>query len=251
MADSYWSYWHATDPTSKGGEVSYRWSYSATGAAEHHPAAGSIEGWRFESWKVDPAAPSWTPRFGTSSGTSTQLKAAGATASYGRSVTIPVAISPATAVGMVRAEIAGRSFSASLRAGTASITLPAKLVRPGIHQVRLSYAGEGAFSASQAQVNLTITKARPSVSVKLKGSAKRGRTTTFIVTVKSSVATASGWVSVSLDGRTARAKLNSKGVATLKLARTAKWGKRTARFSYPGNSLLGSAHTTKRVSVKR
>jgi len=251
VADSYWSYWHATDPTSKGGEVSYRWSYSATGAAEHHPAAGSVEGWRFESWKVDPAAPSWTPRFGTTSGTSTQLTAAGATVIYGRTVTIPVAMSPATATGTVRAEIAGRSFSAALHTGTASITLPAKLVRPGTHQVRLSYAGEGAFSASQAVVNLTVTKVKPSVSVNLKGSAKRGRTTTFVVTVKSSVATASGWVSVSLDGRTARAKLNAKGVATLKLARTAKSGKRTARFGYVGNNLLGAAHISKRISVKR
>jgi len=251
VADSYWSYWHATDPTTKGGEVSYRWAYSATSAAEHHPAAGSIEGWRFESSKVDPAAPSWTPRFGTSSGTSTQLTAARTTAGYGRSMTIRISVSPATATGAVTADLAGRSFSSALRSGAATITLPAKLVRPGNHQVKLRYAGEGGFSASQAAVNLTVTKAKPSLSVKLKGSAKRRRTTTFVVSVKSSVATASGWVKVKLDGRSARAKLNRKGVATVKVTRTSKWGKRTATFSYSGDGVFRSAQAKKRIFVKR
>jgi Leucine-rich repeat (LRR) protein len=251
IADSYWSYWQATDPVTKDGAVSYRWSYSQAGADQHRPKAGSIEGWRFESWKVDPAAPSWTPRITTSARTATRLSTTAVKAGYGSAITIPVAISPALASGKVTASIAKREFSATLSKGKAVLTVPAKVLSPGSYRVALSYAGNSSYAASTTTANVVVSKAKASLSVRLKGSSKRGRTTTFLVTVKSSAARPSGWVTVSLDGRTARAKLNAKGTATLKLTRTTKWGKRTARFSYQGNNLLSSAKATKRISVKR
>lgn len=255
VADSAWSYWHATDPQQGAGEISYRWKYSAAGATQYRPQPGSIEGWRFESWKTDPVAPSWTPRFASPTPTptpvTTLLQAGSVTARYGRTVVVPVTINPASASGTVTAVAAGRSFSTTLRNGAAVITLPAKLLPPGRHQVSLSYRGDQAQSASQATATVVVTKAKPTVSVKVKGAVKRGRSATFVVTVKSTQVTPTGRIRIQLDGRTARAKLNAKGVVTVKLTRISRAGRRSISITYDGSAYLSGATITKTVRVKR
>ena len=43
----FWSYWHATSPSD-------RWTFSSKGAAQYHPVAGSVEGWRWGTGKGFP-----------------------------------------------------------------------------------------------------------------------------------------------------------------------------------------------------
>ena len=43
----FWSYWHAASPSDK-------WTFSSKGAAQYHPAAGSVEGWRWGTGKDFP-----------------------------------------------------------------------------------------------------------------------------------------------------------------------------------------------------
>lgn len=265
VADSYWSYWHGTDPATAAGTTTYRWTYSSTGAADHHPASGSIEGWRFESWKVDPVAPSWTPvitasvptpgspspsdptKTPTPSG-GVRLGSAKVKATYGKPVTIVVTVTPAAA-GTVTATVAGRSVTATVAKGRASLRLPAGLLRPGTRQVALRFAGDGA--SAEATGTVVVAKASAKVSVKVKGTTRRGRSATFRVTVSSGAGTPTGRVRVELDGRSASAKLNAKGVATVKLNRISKAGKPTAKVTYGGSALLKSKTVKKKVRVRR
>lgn len=251
LTDRAWSYWHATDPQKGTSEISYRWSYSAAGAADYRPQPGSIEGWRFESWQANPVPPSWTPRFASPTPTTTRLRADSVTTAFGSATALRVTISPSSASGTITATAAGRSFSVALRSGAAVVTLPATLLTPGRHQVSLSYRGDQSWSASRTTATVVVTKAKPAVSVRLKGSLKRGRSATFVVTVKSRPATASGWVRVRLDGRTARAKVKAKGVATVKLTRVSRTGRRSARITYDGSSYLSAVTVTKTVRVLR
>lgn len=104
--------------------------------------------------------------------------------------------------------------------------------------------------------NSVAKKATPTVVMSVRKSAvKRGKNAVLTVTVRSAQTKPTGVVQVKLAGKTVRAKLSTKGTATVKvkIKGNAKLGKRTVTVKYLGDSKTASKTVkyAKAVKVKR
>jgi|GEM_PF-1589343 len=283
-ADSYWSYWHAANPVVDGSSTRYSWSYSNVGANNYAPKAGSIEGWRFESWQTDAVAPSWTPVVrtaatpspepspstpttpapepatpaptpGATATVATKVSAKAVKVTYGKRATIKVKVKPAKAKGMVTTVVGATTITAKLANGKAKLVLPARSLPPGKHSLTVSFADQGKYRASSKVVKVTVAKvtvakAKPKVTLKARYDRATG-VATIAVRVKSSAATPTGYVKVSLAGKSVRAELDASGRATVQLSDLGKSGKRTVTAWYAGSELLKSKTGKTSVKLKR
>lgn len=278
-AELYWSYWHAANPVVDGSSTRYSWSYSNVGANNYAPKAGSIEGWRFESWQTDAVAPSWTPVVrtaatpspepspstpttpapepatpaptpGATATVATKVSAKAVKVTYGKRATIKVKVKPAKAKGMVTTVVGGTTITAKLANGKAKLVLPARSLPPGKHSLTVSFAEQGKYRASSKVVKVTVAKAKPKVTLKARYDRATG-VATIAVRVKSSAATPTGYVKVSLAGKSVRAELDASGRATVQLSDLGKSGKRTVTAWYAGSELLKSKTGKTSVKLKR
>lgn len=278
-AELYWSYWHAANPVVDGSSTRYSWTYSNVGANSYAPKAGSIEGWRFESWQVDAVAPSWTPVVktaatpspepspstpttpapepttpaptpGATATTATKVSAKAVKVTYGKRATIKVKVKPAKAKGVVTTVVGNTTITAKLSKGKAKLVLPARSLPPGKHSLTVSFAEQGKYRASSKAVKVTVAKAKPKVTLKSRYDRATG-VATIAVRVKSSAATPTGYVKVSLAGKSVRAELDASGRATAQLSELGKSGKRTVKAWYAGSKLLKSKTGKTSVKLKR
>jgi Leucine-rich repeat (LRR) protein len=257
---SYWSYWHASNPVTSGSSTRYTWSYSSVSAAGYSPKAGSIEGWRFESWQAAAVAPSWTPVVATSStptptptptGTvKTSVSAKKAKLTYGRKATIAVTASPSKAGGVVTAVVGSRTLTAKVTRGKAKLVLPARSLKPGTHRLTVTYVRHGVYKASSTVVKVTVAKATPKVTVKARYHRSAG-SVSFTVRVNSSAATPAGYVRVSLDGQLVRIPLDSRSSSAGEFTGIVRKGRHTLTAWYSGSGELRAKTVEAKLVVKR
>ena len=169
---------------------------------------------------------------------------------YGKRATIKVKVKPAKAKGMVTTVVGGTTITAKLANGKAKLVLPARSLPPGKHSLTVSFAEQGKYRASSKVVKVTVAKAKPKVTLKARYDRATG-VATIAVRVKSSAATPTGYVKVSLAGKSVRAELDASGRATVQLSDLGKSGKRTVTAWYAGSELLKSKTGKTSVKLKR
>lgn len=113
----------------------------------------------------------------------TTVTADPATQVYGQTTDLTVSVSP-DATGSVNITAGAQTLTGTLTHGTASVTIPATTLEPGVHDLAITYPGvEGKFNPSTGTAKVTVTKATPKVKVKAPKKVKRGKTATISATV--------------------------------------------------------------------
>lgn len=166
------------------------------------------------------------PAVDVATSTTVSLSKTRATYNSGVTATVRVAAAGTSPTGKVTLGIAGRSYSATLKNGTARVKLD-RAVAPGTRAVTARYNGAAGFSKSTGKATLTVTKAKPSVSVKLaKAKIKASQRATAKVTVKlpgSLGAKPSGKVAVYVGKKkVATGTVKSNGKVDVKLSKLKK-----------------------------
>ncbi|MEO9325466.1 Ig-like domain repeat protein [Nocardioides sp. C4-1] len=168
-------------------------------------------------------------------------------------VTVTVA-GPVPATGEVRVSEGSRVLgTATLAGGTARVRLPAGLA-VGRHQLRVDYLGSPQVAAASTTTTLTVT-ARPKVSSTLvaratPASVRRGRVTTFAVTVRAG-AIPTGRVTIMRAGRQVGAGTVVRGRATIRVRMNQPVGRRTFTVRYLGSDAVRPSRTTVTVRVRK
>ncbi len=185
---------------------------------------------------------------------STTIKAGPVSQVYGRSAKLAVSVSP-KATGKVSVKVGSRTVTGELAKSKATLTLPAKALRPGTHTLTVSYAGTSGFKASSAIAKVTVRRAVPTVKVTIAKKVKRGKTVKVEVAVKAPGITPGGNVAVKIAGaKKMTVKLNAKGkaVVKVKLPKGLKPGKKKVVVTYTGDAYTAKA-TAKatRINVTR
>lgn len=159
---------------------------------------------------------------------------------YGQSVDVEV--SP-QATGTVTLHAGERQVEADLVDGAATLTVPARALRPGKRSVRVTYEGEpGEFQPSGTTVDVRVSRAAAVVGVeRLKPTGTkvaRGATLVVRVSVDAIGASPSGKVVAKLAGIRRVVEVNRRGRAKVKLVvpATAKPGTKQMRVVYRGDA---------------
>lgn len=177
---------------------------------------------------------------------------------YGQAGQVQVAVAAQTGEakpsGTVSTTIGSSTISSVLTDGAATLTLPAKSLKPGATVLPISYGGvEGDFTASSTTVSVNVAKAASTVKVSGPKKVKRGKTAKFTVSVASAAATPAGKVTVRVAGvtKTVTPNANGKAVIKVKVAKNAKPGVKVVTVSYSGNSYVASAKNSTKVKVTK
>jgi len=184
----------------------------------------------------------------------TKVSAVPVRQTYGRTARLAVVVSP-NATGRISVKAGSRTVTGTLSAGRATLTIPAASLKPGRRTLPIAYTGAaGEFEPSTGSATVTVLKARPRVSVKAPKKIERGKTARFTVSVATTGARPTGRVRVTFAGKTRTVKLNARGkaVVKVKVAKSAKLGKRPVTVVYRGNAYVtaGKAKVTK-VAIRR
>lgn len=173
---------------------------------------------------------------------------------YGQTTDLTVSVSP-DATGSVSITAGAHTLTGTLADGTASVTIPATTLEPGVHDLAITYPGvEGKFNPSTGTAKVTVTKATPKVSVKAPKKVKHGKTAMITATVTATGVKPGGKVTVKIAGTKKKTvKLNAKGkaVAKIKVPKKTQPGTKKATATYAGDTHVapGKAKTT--ITVKR
>lgn len=186
--------------------------------------------------------------------TETELSVTGTT--FGKSAKATVVVTDDegdAAKGAVQVKVAGKTLSATLKRGEATVTLPADL-KVGTHAVTASYAGNDTTAASSANGKLVVAKATVKLSAKAAGKVKVKKAGKLKVTASGTVAAAkaTGKVTVTLKKGKATKKATGtlkNNTVTIKLPKLAK-GTWTAKVTYAGNASYKAAGATAKIAVK-
>ncbi len=189
--------------------------------------------------------------------TSTTVTLAPASLTYGRTprATVRVVGDGAPVTGPVTVTVAGRTVRGTLAGGTATVALPSGL-RPGSHQVAASYDGTEGVLASSGAATLTVTKATPSITWKLKKKirkAKRPRITVVATLPGAAGHVVTGQIVVTENGRvlaTARLTAKARGRVVIRLPRLAK-GRHHLRLELGGSAVQEPVATSYRRLIVR
>ncbi len=169
---------------------------------------------------------------------------------YGKAGSIAVKVAPATATGTVVASLgAVRAGSTTLVAGQGTIALAAKSLPVGTHTLTLAYSGDATHKPSTGTVTVVVSKAKVSITTKVRPKTIKAKKTRAKVTVTLDAVgfTPTGKVTVKVAGRTYRATVK-KGKAVVRLKTFKKPGKYTAKVVYAGDATTES--DSKRITIK-
>ncbi|MEI5674903.1 MULTISPECIES: bifunctional metallophosphatase/5'-nucleotidase [unclassified Nocardioides] len=176
-----------------------------------------------------------------------------ARSAYGRPSTVAVKVtSDAPANGTAQAVVGGKVVATgAVTNGAATLTVPAKTLKPGTTPVSVRFTGPQAAD-STATASAVVTKAAP--RVKVVKAAKRvvvKKTRVRLrVLVSATGYTPTGKVQVAIGGVKYNATVrNGKAVVVLKPFRST--GTKNVRVRYLGNSLASPAATSVKIKVKR
>ena len=166
----------------------------------------------------------------------------------GATASVSVTRTGGAATGAVLALVDGKVVGAGeLVAGKAEIALQ-PFTEVGDQTVTVKYFGDEATKAGQATDTVTVTKARPKLTLRGPKKVASGSKATFKVTVLAGYMP-SGKVTLKVAGKTVTKKLRD-GMVTFKV-RLTKSGKHKVKVRYSGDALNASTGVTKAIRVLR
>lgn len=145
--------------------------------------------------------------------------------------------------------------SAKLVGGKARITLGARTLRVGSHQLRLVYSGDRMHSAATASVRVQVRKAASSVRVtKVSPSKIRAKRHNTVLWIKVSVPSGvkvNGTVTVRGSGISTRTVRVVNGKARIKLGKIKRSGTKKLTVRYSGSSDVSGSSRTVKLKIRR
>jgi 5'-nucleotidase len=192
---------------------------------------------------------------GPTTPTTPTVAASDVSLTYGKSAVVTVNVN-ATATGTVKvldgAKVLG---SATVSAGVAKVTLPARSLKPGSTTLTAAYSGDSKFTAGSDTFQVKVAKATSTTKVKAgpgKVKVKKTRVTLKITVSGQSGVAATGKVRVKVPGQGTETVTLRAGKATLKLGKFTSTGTKKVVVDYLGSDLLkGSSDTVKIKVVKK
>lgn len=141
---------------------------------------------------------------------------------YGTATTLSAKVTPATAVGKVSVKIGSKTYRSAVDAGTAQITLPAKVKAAGKQTLTVAFTpADATHGASTTDATYSVTKAKPvSVTSTGKAFAKKSKPTISVKVGKlTNGAYPTGKVTVKVGSysKTVHLKAAHKGAVKVKL----------------------------------
>lgn len=183
----------------------------------------------------------------------TTVKAPWTSVKYGSKAQFVATVTPSAATGKVEVRRGTKLLaSASLSGGKATVTLPARSLPVGTHQLSLRYVGDATHAASTGTVTVVVRKATPRVQVTVPSTVKRGtRPTIRVAVVPPAGVPVSGVVQVAFDGKVVKARVASNGRVSIQLPRAMVVGRRPVRVTYLGNGVLNRVAKVVYLQVRR
>jgi predicted extracellular nuclease len=182
---------------------------------------------------------------------STTVTGSAAPVEYGSEGSVSIEVLPSTATGSVTVTKDGDALgSATLASGAATVTLAAKALPIGTHELTITYSGDEWHEASTGSVSVTVTRASATISTEVRPEQVVAKNTTaeVVVTVTADGLTPTGTVLVAVDGRTYRASLTN-GRAVVELKKFKKPGTYDAAVSYFGDAYTKAATVIVSIEV--
>jgi 5'-nucleotidase len=181
----------------------------------------------------------------------TTVSGSAASFAYGKTGSLAITVSPATAAGTVTVttDKGATLGAATITGGSGSLALAAKGLKPGTHTLTLAYAGNSTHKASTGTVSVQVTKPEPKVKVKRDKTVEKGDKSKVVVKVTApDDINVGGKVKLVIKGtgKSFTAKVVD-GKAVFELPAYTKTGTYTLRVKYLGTNLLESV--TKKVNV--
>lgn len=171
---------------------------------------------------------------------------------YGQPGTVPVTVAPATATGSVTLKEGDIVLgSGTLDGGVAEVALAAGALPVGTHHLTLAYPGDADHSGSESTVEVTVTKATPSLTATPTPASVEVNdgTSSIAVTVAATGVDPSGTVTASVDGDVVDTQSLVEGAATLTVGPFATPGDETVTIDYSGDATTSTGSTTTSVTV--
>jgi hypothetical protein len=168
---------------------------------------------------------------------------------YGRAGSVDVTVDPTDATGNVQVfegeQLLGEQ---TLTDGAATVTIPARTLRPGSHTLRVVYAGDEQVQGSETELTVEVSKARPVMTVKTSPRTIERRETrpVFDVALGQVGFPVAGKVTVTRGGETWSKRLED-GAASFRLPTLRFAGEKTYKVTYLGNADAESV--TKQVTI--
>ena len=130
------------------------------------------------------------------------------------------------------------------------IRIATKGVVPKTYTAKVEFMENDNYNGFNATPEITVLKATPKITAKAKTFKSTDKTKKYTVTLKDNKGKAlkNKWVYLKVNGKTYKAKTNSKGQATFKLKKLAKIGNYKALITYNGNDYYKKV--TKKVNLK-
>ena len=168
---------------------------------------------------------------------------------YGRAGSVDVTVDPTDATGTVQV-FDGETLlgEQTLTDGAATVTIPARTLRPGSHTLRVVYAGDEQVQGSETELTVEVAKAKPVMTVKTSPRTIERRETrpVFDVALGQVGFPVAGKVTVTRGGESWSKRLED-GAASFRLPTLQFAGEKTYTVAYLGNADAESV--TKRVTI--
>ena len=125
--------------------------------------------------------------------------------------------------------------------------------KTGTKKLTIEFKGNGVYDAVAGLATIKITKEKTKFTAKKKTFKTKTKTKKYTVTLKDSKKKAIKKVKVTIkvNGKTYKAKTNSKGKATFKITKLNKRGKFTAKIKFAGNKYYKAAQKSVKITVKK
>ena len=169
---------------------------------------------------------------------------------YGKAGTVEVTVDPADATGTVSVREGEKLLgSATVTDGAASVTIARKTLKPGTHDLTVTYSGDDAVQGSSTEVVVTVGKAKPTMTVTVSPRKIHHAQTRPVLSVALGKVgfPVTGQVKVGSRGKVYLKKLRD-GVATFTLPSYRKIGVESVRVKYLGSDLARGV--TQRVILR-
>ena len=121
--------------------------------------------------------------------------------------------------------------------GNGQVKVPTNVLTPNVYTAKISFDGNDCYVDSSVSVKVTVNKATPKLTAKAKTFKTTTKTKKYTVTLKDNTGKAlkNAKVTLKVNGKTYKAKTNSKGKATFKITKLTKKGTYKATITFKGD----------------